>query len=241
MWWHFVPLILLCFNAFAVEIPRSLNQPDREATLQILGLGTSSKLLTNPYPLGGHPGFEIGVSYEIISLEDLSSLGMGTDTQSDLAYPRFTIGKGLYADLDLYLHFTPFNEKSGLTDFGGFMKWGFYQAKFIPITFSLVVEGNTTNIRDELVSQTLGFQIVNGVNVNNFALYFGAGWARAKGRFLGVTSSESVTDSQAEEVELIHQFHSVIGASFSVDEIFLALQIDRYKDPTYSAKLGWRM
>lgn len=236
-----VLLFLLSGEVGAVEIPRNLNRSDRQSALQVLGLGTSNKILTNPYPLGGYPGFEIGISYEFIALDDLSRLGDGTNQQDDLVYPRFSVGKGLYADVDIYFHFTPFSERSGLTDYGGFIKWTFYQAKFFPINLALIADGNISNIRDELVTDSIGVNLVNGVTVNNFSLYFGAGWVRSTGRFLGSPSSSSLTDSKLIETEVINEFHSLVGLTFFFDEIFFATQIDRFRDPVYSAKLGLRL
>jgi hypothetical protein len=49
-----------------VQIPENLTKEDRIKVLGILGAGTSSKILTDPYPLGGFAGFEAGIQMDSI-------------------------------------------------------------------------------------------------------------------------------------------------------------------------------
>ena len=72
----FVALLgLACLPAFALEIPRGLSQPDRVEVVETIGLGAAPKILSNPYPLGGYDGFEVGYSIEFINVRDVNRLG----------------------------------------------------------------------------------------------------------------------------------------------------------------------
>ena len=42
--------------------PSQLNRSEQIRTLQILGIASSSKIIGNPYPLGGNSGIEISMS-----------------------------------------------------------------------------------------------------------------------------------------------------------------------------------
>src|SRR5476651_1584350 len=113
--WLCALLLLSSMKALAFDIPSGLNQSDRREIVRTLGLNSATKMLDNPYPLGGYSGFEIGLSSEFIDIRDIrhlgcapGSAGCGNKTYSDESewnYSRLTIGKGLYKDLDIFIHF----------------------------------------------------------------------------------------------------------------------------------------
>src|SRR6266404_3530405 len=108
-------LILLCARAWAFDIPHGLNESDRREIIRTLGVNAATKMLDNPYPLGGYSGFEVGLSTEFIDIRDIRRLGCQpgqpgcTNTtvsdESEWRYSRLTIGKGLYEDIDVFFHF----------------------------------------------------------------------------------------------------------------------------------------
>ena len=135
-----------------------------------------------------------------------------------------------------------------ITDFGGMGRWSFYQAKFLPINLSLLIHANRMNIKDSLVIENVGGEILAGVNVNNFSLYFGGGYLKSETTFLGGDTGSGTVDSNDPKLnrdantlsETLFSSHSLVGVSIHLSDIFMAFQIDRYRDPVLSAKLGLR-
>ncbi len=236
-----VCFILMTFGFAAqarVNIPTNLKASDRQTALQILGLGTSTKILTDPYPLGGYSGFEVGLSTESIPIDNISKLGSGAPSQDQFVYPIISIGKGVYNNVDFFLNFMPFNESTSLSSYGGFLRWGFYQMKYFPASFSLIFHANTTNINNQIISQSSGVMLMNGINLQNFALYIGIGSVQSLGRFVG--GSAGITFEAVDKYEAVQTFQSTIGGAYHFGDFFVALQLDQYTQATYSLKLGYR-
>lgn len=222
-----------------VEIPTGLTRADRQETVRILGFATASKILSDPYPLGGYQGLELGMSVENIPVEDLGRLGNTLAApQKDIAYPKFTIGKGLYDNLDFFVHFIPYSEKTEITQYGGLLRWGAYQAKFLPLNLSVLVNFNNANFSNVLTTRTIGVDLIGGINVDTVALFVGGGPVQSRGRFVG--GAQGLTDSGTLESESVEGFHTVIGANVQISRAFVSAQIDRYMTTVYSAKLGLR-
>ncbi len=248
----FVALFFDSANA-AVSIPRRLSASDREQVVRILGWGTSGKILADPYPLGGYPGLELSLSIESVPVDDLSSLGARTDQQENFTYPKITIGKGLYNNIDTWIHFIPYSEGTGLSEYGALMRWCFFQAKFFPGTFSLVAHGNSTNVANAFTSQAYGLDLITGINISNIALFLGGGKIAATGRFQGGNTDLSYTDSCHlkthgdtssgiicdPESATAEGFHAIIGGSIRIDTLLAVLQIDLYSQPVISSKIGF--
>lgn len=255
----FIALLIFSTHSWAALIPKHLSRSDRQEVVRTLGFGTSTKLLTNPYPLGGYTGLELGLSMEFVDTRELGRLGcdpnqVGCPNQErvihpELRYPRFSIGKGLYNNIDIFFHFIP--PGSGVdkvTDYGGALRWSFYEAKFLPINLSLLVHMSQINVGDSFVNFTTGTELIAGIYIDNFSLYFGGGQLKANGRFMGGTGSQSVIapddphiDPSSNTVtETLKQAHVLVGVSFHHKNLFAALQVDRYREPVYGAKLGLR-
>ncbi len=237
----FFPIIFsISIVAHAVVLlPRNLDHADRQQAIRVLGFGTTAKIVSDPYPLGGYSGFEVGISMENVPVADLGNLG---DTlplpQQEIAYPRLSVGKGLYNDVDFFIHFIPYSQKTELSQYGGILRWGFYQAKFLPLSFSTFVHFSNTNISNQLATRSIGIDLVAGINVDNVALFVGGGPLESRGRFIG--GPTGLTDSQSLEIETAKGFHTVIGASVQITPLFVVAQIDKYDSTVYSAKVGMR-
>lgn len=228
-----------------VRIPEDLNGDDQKKVLGILGLGTNSKILTDPYPLGGYAGFELGVEYHTISVtrlaktgDQFASQGGSSRKQDFFSYPTITLGKGLYNNLDIFLHFMPFSEGTGISEYGGALRWGAYQMAYYPISFAVIINGNSTNINDLIITKNYGVDLTVGITTQNLFIYTGAGWTKSTGEFVG--GANGITTSQDTEQVSVQSYHSMMGAGFRVSDFFLVLQADVYYDPTYSAKIGFR-
>lgn len=233
-------------SAQAFELPTNLAYSEINDVVEVLGFPTSGKFLSNPFPLGGHSGFEFGVSTEFIDTNDLSQLGAGTVDDSTLQYNSFSIGKGLFYNLDIFVHFIPFANSSDISDYGGILKWNFYQAQYLPFSLSLLGHMNTINIQDSFINETLGWSLLSGLNLKNVALYLGGGRQTARSTFaknILNTADPEITSAIASRGTLIQResrLHSFIGIQVTFSSYFLAAQIDRYEQPVYSAKLGMR-
>jgi hypothetical protein len=227
-----------------IRIPTNLTSDDRKEAIRILGLGTSAKMLSNPYPLGGYSGFEFGLAIESVPVEDISRLGSkipsGTEPQKTFNYPKFAVGKGLYKDIDVYLHFIPYNQDTNLSDYGGLLRYCFYQAAFLPANFSLLLHANNTNIGNLIFTQSIGADLMTGISVGGFALYVGGGRVFVTGRFISSLNAVNSSGVQTEETESVNNFHSFIGGSLDWEPAFVAVQIDQYSQTVFGAKLGFR-
>ena len=259
-------LVLALFfhsQVFAFDIPRGLSASDRKEVVRTVGLNSANKLLTNPYPLGGFDGFEIGYSMEFVNVRDIRRLGctpgapgcanQAYSDDTEWQYSRITVGKGLYSDVDVFLSFIPPTGPDRLSDYGGFLRWSFYQAQFLPINLSAILHYNQLNFSDAFLNRNVGAEIMAGINVDNFALYFGGGMVEARGTFTGATSGgvcgdDCRVDGTDPKLNLgdrtvsnyVSETHTVVGLSLHHENLFAAAQVDRYRDAVYSLKLGMR-
>ncbi len=238
----FLISLLLSLNAFgSLDIPQNQNYKDRITLLKILGLGTGAKILSNPFPLGGYSGFEVGISYETLATDDIATLGDQLNKrQSEFTYPKITLGKGLYNDFDVFINFTPFSESNGISNYGASFRWSFYEASFLPANLSLLIHGNNANINNQLNSQTFGQDLIGGIHVENFSLYLGIGKIDCYGIFVG--GPAGITDQNNTVTENTSTMHLLAGSSVHFNTLFFSIQIDRYGvEPVFSAKLGLRL
>lgn len=244
------------------EIPRGLSESDRLEIMRTIGLGSATKLLNNPYPLGGYSGFEVGFSVEFIDIRDLRRLGCVPGSagcpntkysdDTEWRFSRLTLGKGLYEDFDIFFHFVPPIGGVRINGYGGALRWSAFQARFLPINVSLIGHLDQLNYSDSFINRNMGIEALVGVNVDNFALYFGGGWLEAQGTFTGSATGDceacSVTDPNQTVLdrytntvrERVTSTHTVVGLSLHYANLFAAAQVDRYQDAVYSMKMGLR-
>ncbi|MGE0525889.1 MAG: hypothetical protein AB7G93_17135 [Bdellovibrionales bacterium] len=255
-WFLFSPVV------WAFQIPKGLDSADRKEVIRTLGLSSASKALSNPYPLGGYSGLEVGYSMEFVNVRDIRRLGCtpgetgcpntGYSDETEWRYSRLTIGKGLYNDIDVFFSFIPPVGGLRVSDYGGQIRWSFYQARFLPINLSTTLHFNQSNFNDVFMNRNLGAELIAGVNVDNFALYFGGGWVEARGTFIGPNSAGACLEdctvlggdpdvgSSHTVTERVRETHTVVGFSLHYQNLFTAAQVDRYRDAVYSLKLGLR-
>lgn len=223
----------------AIILPRNLTVPDQKRALEILGFGTAGKLLDNPYPLGGYSGVELGLAAEFVPIDDLATLGNTTQDKGELSYYTLTLGKGIYYNIDTQIYFTPFVQGAdSVSNYGGHVRWGFYEATFFPISFSAMISAGGANFSNLINVSTLGADLLATVNIENLALYFGGGRVRAIGTFIG--GPDGITANQETVEQDIVEDHSLFGVNIRFNKMFVAFEIDRYSDSVYSGKLGFR-
>ena len=219
-------------------LPKGLNATDRERMLEALGFGSAMKMLSSPYPLGGYSGVEVGLSSEYISMADVAVLGAKTNSRSDLNYFNLTVGKGLYHNVDLLIQFIPMPQEESISGFGGQLRFGFYQANFMPLNLSFVTSATSTNFYNLIGAETTGYDLVASVNMKDVSLFFGAGQARSSGTFIG--GANGITSSGTTENTNVSSPHTVFGISIKMANVFLALEVDRFVQSSYAGKLGLR-
>lgn len=243
-------------TVWALEIPRGLSAEDRDTVVRMLGSSSATKALSNPYPLGGYSGFEIGYSMEFVNVRNLQLLGTSgglyANKSSDWQFSRISVGKGLYNDVDIFFSLMLPTGGVRASDYGGLLRWTFYQAEFLPINLSVILSGNQLNLGDAFVNRNLGGDILAGISVDNFSVFFGGGILKSTGTFVGCPSgsTNSVCTVDTGEGD-VNQFsntvsasviepHSVVGVSLHLSDVFVAAQVDRYEDAVYSVKTGLR-
>lgn len=235
-------ILAMMFSAttsFALKsLPRNLTVADQARALEILGFGSSSKILNNPYPLGGYQGIELGLTTEYIPLEDLSGLGDGTSEHGEFNYYTLTFGKGIYYNIDTYLYFAPSVQADEFQNFGAQVRWGFYEFGFFPLSLSAILYGGAANFSNLVNISTFGADLVATVTMDNVAIYAGGGSIRAVGKFIG--GANGITADQVTREQTLSDVHSVFGINISLAKMFVAMEIDRYTDTVYSGKLGLR-
>jgi len=239
MKWLLFLILLFSLNAQSkVRVPRNLSKTDRVKTLDILGLNSSTKYLSVPYPLGGYDGIEMGLSLYSIPVSDLAALGDKVQSQDSFEFPILSVGKGVYGGFDFFFHFMPFSQDTHISEFGGSIRWTFMEFKFLPLNMALQVHGNSINFNDEISVQSSGSDLTLGLVVKNLSFYFGGGYTQSSGQFEG--GATGLTDTGNTEKELATAIHSFVGLTFQVRPFFLAFQVDQYNEPSFGLKFGYR-
>lgn len=222
-------------------LPSNMSKADREQALRIFALGSSAKILTDPHPLGGYTGLELGASLESLPVQEVSTMGdRSPSSPSDVTYAKLSIGKGLYEDIDVFFTFTPFQtQKAEISQYGGMLRWCFFQGARYPLALSALAQLSGVNVSDQITANTLGVDLVAGFSVDDVSLFLGAGPVRAQGSFVGGDFGVTDGDKQA-KTEEIAAFHEMAGASVRIRDALVAVQVDRYATTILSAKLGLR-
>ncbi len=224
--------------------------------LEILGFGSISKVLGDPFPLGGYSGYEIGLSYELIPTQNISALGeiSSARKQNETSYQILTLGKGLFHNFDVYFQAAPFGQTENISQYGGQLRWGFYQSEKFPLYASFILHGTSTQFNNVFSANTQGLDLVAGFHVDDVTVYFGAGSVKAQGLFMG--GNPGITDQKDPNLtpdpsypgtvlkqgvqESLTQTHYLAGLNLKFSQVFIAFQLDRASYITYSTKLGFR-
>lgn len=222
----------------ALSIPSGMTTADRQEALKILGFGANYKILGDPYPLGGYYGFEVGVSYEVIPSSSIAKLGNGAAESDDVSYASITLGKGLFYDVDLFLHFAPLGQGEKFSSFGGALRWGIVELPNLPIHFSLQASASSASFQNKINTTNQSFDLIGGWNLQELIFYGGVGLIRTSGIFIG--GANGITDTGETLTEAVNEPHTFVGVSVKYGEYFGAFQLDRASQAAYGLKLGAR-
>ncbi|MBK9294347.1 MAG: hypothetical protein IPM57_07860 [Oligoflexia bacterium] len=230
-------ILLFPKTSYAViSIPSSLSAGEQELVLQTLGFGTSFRPVNNPYPLGGYSGFEMGLSANNIPTQDIGLYGGGSSVEKNVTYPLISIGKGIFDNIDILFNFIPYGESTGIGIYAGALRWSFFQATFVPASFGLLLHGSSTNVNNVFNSQTVGADIITGVNIEPFSFYLGAGSIHGQGQF-----NSTLTTTGFSENQVVRAFHTLIGLNVEIASFFTAFEIDVYNTTIIALKFGARL
>lgn len=227
---------LLLFPIWGIEIPNQLTRDDQTRMLEIIGLGAQPKVLTNAYPLGGMSGVELSLTVESINTQEIAELGATSPKTEHFYYPTLTIGKGLYNNSDIFIHFTPPRKTQELNRFGASYRWSFYQALFLPLNFSVIVHAGTTNLKNKITTKNLGGDLAVGLMLSHFSFTLAGGYANSSGQFTGGASGITISTNQ--ENQKVESTHFMFGAAYNFEPFFIGVAIDRYVTTVYSLKTG---
>ncbi len=231
-------------SAAALQIPKNLGTDDRKNLLGILGYGSQTRLLSSPVPLGGHQGFEVGVSTESVPVQDLAGLGSHTGSQSEFEMVNISFAKGIANNFDVFMQCTPLPQTDNVFTYGAAVRWGVHEFQHFPGLLSVVAHASGANYLNVLDARTTGADLVMTVALDDISVYFGGGPIQAFGSFVGGTdgitapvggASTSVTMDTS-----LNDTHTVFGAAMAFDKVFLALEVDRVVQSVYGARFGVR-
>ncbi len=228
-----------------ISFPSSMDKQERRQTLELLGPATSSRMLSSPYPLGGWEGFEVGISRHYVPMSYLSEVDNTFGYQRDIEYPILTLGKGLYYDFDLFLSLVPMIQSEAVNHFSTQIRHQFWQSEEGILRLSGLLYAGTTTLNNQINMQSYGFDALGTITIDRVSMYLGLGSSFNNGRFIGGAGGLNATasgssDPAPTEVETITLPHQLIGLEWPIDSFFLALEVDRFKVPYYSMKLGYR-
>jgi len=222
--------------ASALNLPSQLNNDEQSQVLESIGLGTSTKFLSQSYPFGGYQGFEISLAMESVPTGRLSQLGTGTPKQSALLYPSLSVGKGLFNNSEIAFSLTPQTPATGLSRYGVSFRWSFYQTQFLPLNFSFVAHGSSANFQNQLITRNVGGDLLIGLTLNQFSIFTGTGWISSAGIFTG--GANGLTLSQIQEGAKVDSAHFLLGLTYNFEPLFLGFSFDHFQESTYNLKIG---
>jgi hypothetical protein len=222
----------------ALSLPSQLSFADQKEILTTLGPGTSSRQLSSPYPLGGHEGFEIGLSRQFISTSNFTEFGDRSASGEDFSYPILTIGKGLFYDIDLFINLVPFAQSKTITHFSTQGRWNFFRSKDTPFSLSISGNAGNTTLNNLISIQSYGFDLVGSLYIRELSLFFGTGFLSSSGVFVG--GPYGINKSGETEKINVPSSHRILGLDYRFHEYFISAEMDHFESPLYSAKVGMR-
>jgi hypothetical protein len=229
-------LLLLCHTAYAATLPAGLTPDERVQTAKLVSSSTSLRSAQLHRSLSSMEGLDLSLSLETLPLSELPEMGTSSERLDDKTYVRLQVSKGLYRKLDLSLYLTPLNPSTPLSNYGGRLRWTFYQNIDQPLFLAWYVDLGGTNLNDQLLIQTMasGFQL--GFKRKLLSLSFFAGTQRTYNRFRG--GAEGVTDSGHLESHRLTSYTLGLGGIYDFKSWYIGFAVDRQHDTLMSAKVG---
>lgn len=235
----FVVFIFFHFQVNASKIPQQLDANDQITAARSLGYALSSRVLSNPYPLGGYHGFEFAMSNELIPWTDISRLGITTNSTGEFQVKHISFAKGLYNHIDVGMHFSLLPQDQAIESYGGQVRWTFFDFEHFPATLAVSAHASSANYENHIIAKNSSTDLLMSVYTSPLTLFLGVGLSRASVQFIG--GANGITADQKTSILKNNSLHTFIGTNFEIDRTFIALQIDRYFETSYAIKLGYRL
>lgn len=232
-------VLLMIFSPYVhavFQLNNGLTTSDREKITRILGVGTTSKNMTSPRPLGSDNGLEISFMMEVLDIDNVSQFILSPQNNKSLYYPKFLIGKGLFESTDVFFHFIPYTESLGLSEVGGVLRYNFYVSSHKLFFASIILNANSANFNNQFIGRNVGGDLLVGLDWNHFSVFSTVGHVGTTGKFTGGTFG--VTDSLRDENESANALHLSFGAVYQYSILSLGISYDQFIEQVYSIKLG---
>ncbi|PIT99358.1 MAG: hypothetical protein COT74_10155 [Bdellovibrionales bacterium CG10_big_fil_rev_8_21_14_0_10_45_34] len=173
-----------------VQIPTGLLENEQLEVLDLLGSQLGHRWAGDPFGLGAFPGVNASFQVTQVPIQKLNDLGdRNTSNEGRQLIPRLVVAKGLYANIDAFLHFTPLFESIGYAEYGGALRIPIHEEDSTPYIFSVIAHVNSINVRNLLFAINLGLRLQVGYRIGQLGIWAGTGILRTHGRFEGGTSS----------------------------------------------------
>lgn len=234
----FTVSLLSSVCARAYQLSHGLNSSDRIKALQILALGSSTKRLHLARPLGLDNGLETSFQYESIPTDQLEILGDKSGTKGSLRLFKLEVGKGLFNNIDLHFQLLPYTSTTQFSGYGASVRWQFFESPFVPARLFLSVQGSSSNLANQMLSQTLGTDLSLGMFFEHVSFTVKAGMIKAFGKFMG--GSDGVTLDQSFAAEQTQSSHFGADLLLELDGAFGGVGIDHFTQTVINAKFGYR-
>lgn len=222
--------------ADASTLPGGMTANERVRTAELVSSSTALRSAQLHRSLSSTEGLDLSLSFESLPLSELPEIGSTDERLEDQTYFRLQVSKGLYRALDLSLFLTPLNPSTPLSNYGGRIRWTFYQNAEQPLFLAWYVDGGGTNLNDQLLIQTMatGFQL--GFKRKLLSLSFFVGSQKTFNRFRG--GGEGVTESGHLESHQLTSYTLGLGGIYDFKSWYLGFAVDRQHDTLMSAKVG---
>lgn len=230
-----VLLSLMSYRTKAVDLPLSMSNNELQLVLERLTYGTSHKFINKAYSLGGFSGVELSFAMSVIPAREISSYGAGAPASDGINVAQLTVGKGITEDIDLFFSFFPYTESLEVGIYSAGLRWFFYEATFFPAVIGLQFHGTNSNIDNLLFSSAAGAEAIASMTAEPFSFYIGAGAVYGSARF-----DATLTSTGQDTTLMGTTFHSLLGLSLEVSNVFVAAQMDTYETTTFSGRVGIR-
>ena len=163
-------------------------------------------------------------------------MGTATERMDDQNFVRLQVGTGLYQSVDLALFLTPLNPSTPMSNYGGRLRWTFYQSSESPLFLAVFVDGGNTNLNDQVLMQTIAMGTQVGFKRKQLSLSFFLGSQHTFSRFRG--GSEGITDSGLPESFEFRSFPVALGGIYDFRKWYLGFGMDRQSETLVSVKIG---
>ncbi len=233
-------LALLCLGfshaTLAATLPQGMNASEREQTAELVASSSALRSAQLHRSLDHSEGLDLSLSFENLPLSQLPIMGVGAERLEDQNFIRLQVGTGLIRSVDLALFLTPLNPSTPLSNYGGRIRWTFYQDAESPLFLAVFIDGGNTNLSDQVLMQTVAAGTQVGFKRKQLSLSFFLGSQLTFSRFRG--GGEGITDSGHPESYTFTSFPMALGGVYDFRKWYLGFGVDRQSDTLISAKIG---